>query len=135
MLGLIAGFVRGLRGAGLTAGTRIVLDTGVTPEAFAVRVAAHVVGCQVVPLRPGLTREHLRDILARDIGAVVTDDAAAGNRPPQRATSRCWKPAARYGSRHPSRPAPTTSPPGATATASASSTSPAAAPAGPRARW
>ncbi|CAL9339266.1 class I adenylate-forming enzyme family protein [Streptomyces sp. enrichment culture] len=77
VLALIAGFVRGLRGAGLTAGSRVVLDTGVTPEAFAVRVAAHVVGCQVVALRPGLTREHLRDILARGISAVVTDDAAS----------------------------------------------------------
>ncbi|MER7222155.1 fatty acid--CoA ligase family protein [Streptomyces rubradiris] len=73
----IAGFVRGLRGAGLTAGSRVALDTGVTPEAFAVRVAAHVVGCQVVALRPGLTPEHLRDILARDISAVVTDDPAS----------------------------------------------------------
>ncbi|MFF4492262.1 class I adenylate-forming enzyme family protein [Streptomyces sp. NPDC001544] len=79
VLVLIAGFVRGLRGAGLTAGARVALDTGVTPEAFAVRVAAHVVGCQVVGLRPGLTREHLRDILARDVDAVVTDDA--GRRP------------------------------------------------------
>ncbi|MFF5331627.1 class I adenylate-forming enzyme family protein [Streptomyces rubradiris] len=77
MLVQIAGFVRGLRGAGLTAGSRVALDTGVTPEAFAVRVAAHVVGCQVVALRPGLTPEHLRDILARDISAVVTDDPAS----------------------------------------------------------
>ncbi|WP_256096154.1 class I adenylate-forming enzyme family protein [Streptomyces sp. LUP30] len=77
VLVLIAGFVRGLRGAGLTAGARVALDTGVTPEAFAVRVAAHVLGCQVVGLRPGLTREHLRDILARDVDAVVTDDAAS----------------------------------------------------------
>ncbi|MFH9403861.1 class I adenylate-forming enzyme family protein [Streptomyces sp. NPDC017638] len=81
VLVLIAGFVRGLRGAGLTAGSRVVLDTGVTPEAFAVRVAAHVVGCQVVALRPGLTREHLRDILARDVDAVVTDDAASRPEP------------------------------------------------------
>ncbi|MFH9672332.1 class I adenylate-forming enzyme family protein [Streptomyces sp. NPDC017405] len=73
----IAGFVRGLRGAGLTAGSRVALDTGVTPQAFAVRLAAHVVGCQVVGLRPGLTGEHLRDILARGVDAVVTDDAAS----------------------------------------------------------
>ncbi|MEU2437446.1 fatty acid--CoA ligase family protein [Streptomyces rubradiris] len=79
----IAGFVRGLRGAGLTTGSRVVLDTGVTPEAFAVRVAAHVVGCQVVALRPGLSPEHLRDILARGISAVVTDDPAG--RPAQAA--------------------------------------------------
>ncbi|WP_257585833.1 MULTISPECIES: class I adenylate-forming enzyme family protein [unclassified Streptomyces] len=77
VLDLTAGFVRGLRTAGLTPGARVALDTGVTPEAFAVRVAAHVVGCQVVGLRPGLTRAHLRDILARDIDAVVTDDAAS----------------------------------------------------------
>ncbi|MET9171555.1 long-chain fatty acid--CoA ligase [Streptomyces misionensis] len=76
MLDLTAGFARGLRTAGLVPGARVALDTGVTPEAFAVRVAAHLVGCQVVGLRPGLTREHLRDILARDIDAVVTDDAA-----------------------------------------------------------
>ncbi|WP_222708195.1 class I adenylate-forming enzyme family protein [Streptomyces sp. PBH53] len=81
VLVLIAGFVRHLRGAGLTAGARVVLDTGVTPEAFAVRVAAHVIGCQVVGLRPGLTREHLRDILARDIDTVVTDDAASRTAP------------------------------------------------------
>ncbi|WP_261399322.1 class I adenylate-forming enzyme family protein [Streptomyces misionensis] len=81
MLDRIAGFARGLRAAGLAPGSRVALDTGVTPEAFAVRVAAHVVGCQVVGLRPGLTREHLRDILARDVDAVVTDDAASRPEP------------------------------------------------------
>ncbi|WP_343235171.1 long-chain fatty acid--CoA ligase [Streptomyces sp. SID10853] len=74
VLGAVAAFVRGLRGAGLTAGSHVALDTGVSPEAFAVRIAAHAVGCTVIGLRPGLPREHLRSILARDVAAVITDD-------------------------------------------------------------
>ncbi|GAA2325101.1 fatty acid--CoA ligase family protein [Streptomyces kunmingensis] len=77
VLDAVATLVRGLRGAGLTAGSYVALDTGVSPEAFAVRIAAHTVGCTVIGLRPGLTREHLRSILARDVSAVVTDDTAS----------------------------------------------------------
>ncbi|WP_371793414.1 long-chain fatty acid--CoA ligase [Streptomyces sp. NBC_01471] len=85
VLGAVASFVRGLRAAGLTAGSHVALDTGVSPEAFAVRIAAHTVGCTVIGLRPGLPREHLRSILARDVAAVITDDAAGNAELPSEA--------------------------------------------------
>ncbi|MEU6388134.1 fatty acid--CoA ligase family protein [Streptomyces sp. NPDC046939] len=77
VLDAVAACVRGLRAAGLTAGSTVALDTEVSPEAFAVRIAAHAVGCTVVGLRPGLTDDHLRSTLARDVDAVITDDATA----------------------------------------------------------
>ncbi|MFE2376895.1 class I adenylate-forming enzyme family protein [Streptomyces sp. NPDC059398] len=76
VLAAVAAFVRGLRRVGLTSGSHVALDTGVSPEAFALRIAAHTVGCTVIGLRPGLPREHLRSILARGVAAVITDDAA-----------------------------------------------------------
>ncbi|WP_432159691.1 class I adenylate-forming enzyme family protein [Streptomyces sp. NRRL F-5630] len=77
VLDAVAAYVRGLREAGLTAGSVVALDTGVSPEAFAVRIAAHAEGCTVVGLRSGLTREHLRSILARDVSAVIVDEASS----------------------------------------------------------
>src|SRR4051812_50189293 len=54
MLDLVGRIASGLRAAGITAGTGVALALGVTPEAFAATVAAHVVGARVVGVRPGL---------------------------------------------------------------------------------
>ncbi|MET9290955.1 fatty acid--CoA ligase family protein [Streptomyces sp. NPDC003077] len=76
VLDLIGRCVTGLRAAGLGPGSSVALATDVTPEGFAVQLAAFVLGCRVTGLRPGLTPEHLGQVLADDIDAVVTDDLA-----------------------------------------------------------
>ncbi|MFR9728272.1 class I adenylate-forming enzyme family protein [Saccharopolyspora sp. MS10] len=73
LLELIGRFTAGLRAAGLGPGRGIALDTAVSPEGFAAQIAAHVLGCRVVGLRPGLTPPQLAHILDQDIAAVVTD--------------------------------------------------------------
>ncbi|GAA1299711.1 long-chain fatty acid--CoA ligase [Saccharothrix xinjiangensis] len=73
VLDLVARIAAGLRGAGLGPGDGVALLLGVTPEAFAVILAAHAVGARVVGVRPGLPDAQLRHLLGLDIAAVVTD--------------------------------------------------------------
>lgn len=77
VLELTARCVTGLRDAGLGPGHSVALDTGVSPEGFAVQIAAHLLGCRVTGLRPGLTPVQLTAVLRGDTDAVVTDDPAA----------------------------------------------------------
>jgi acyl-CoA synthetase (AMP-forming)/AMP-acid ligase II len=62
----------GLRAAGL-AGAAVALATGVTPESFAVQLAAHALGCRVVGVRPGYTPKQLAVLLGAGVDAVVVD--------------------------------------------------------------
>jgi fatty-acyl-CoA synthase len=62
----------GLRAAGL-AGGAVALATGVTPESFAVQLAAHALGCRVVGVRPGYTPKQLAVLLGAGIDAVIVD--------------------------------------------------------------
>jgi fatty-acyl-CoA synthase len=78
VLELIGRFAEGLREAGLGPGRSVGVHTGVTPEGFAVQIAAHVLGCRVTGLRPGLPPAHLAHVLAQDIDTVVTDETGAG---------------------------------------------------------
>jgi fatty-acyl-CoA synthase len=75
-LELIARFTSGLRAAGLRAGQGVAIATGVTPEGFAVRLAAQVLGCRVVGVRPGLTPAQLAVIVGRDVDALLVDELA-----------------------------------------------------------
>jgi acyl-CoA synthetase (AMP-forming)/AMP-acid ligase II len=77
LLDLIARLTAGLRSAGIGPGTGLAVALGVTPEAFAATIAAHVVGARVAGLRPGLTPGQLRHILGQEIAAVLVDDAGA----------------------------------------------------------
>ncbi|MFJ6216216.1 class I adenylate-forming enzyme family protein [Streptomyces sp. NPDC092296] len=77
VLDLIARCVGGLRRSGLEPGAAVALGTDVTPEGFAVQIAAHLLGLQVVGLRPGLTSGQLADVLSRGIHAVITDTPTA----------------------------------------------------------
>ncbi|MDG4830049.1 AMP-binding protein [Solwaraspora sp. WMMD1047] len=77
LLDLIGRLTAGLRGAGIGPGTGLAVALGVTPEAFAATIAAHVVGARVAGLRPGLTPGQLRHILGQQIAAVLVDDAGA----------------------------------------------------------
>ncbi|GAA3463905.1 fatty acid--CoA ligase family protein [Saccharothrix longispora] len=73
LLDLVAQVAAGLRGHGLGPGDGVALLLGVTPEAFAVIIAAHVVGTRVVGVRPGLPDAQVRHLLDLDIAAAVTD--------------------------------------------------------------
>jgi fatty-acyl-CoA synthase len=75
-LELIARFTSGLRAAGLGPGRGVAIATGVTPEGFAVLIAAHVLGCRVVGVRSGLTAGQLPYLLG-DVDAVVADESSA----------------------------------------------------------
>lgn len=75
VLDLIAAGVHGLREAGLGPARTLALRTGVTPEGFALQIAAHLLGCRVIGLRPGLTPGQLAHVLATGVDAVLTDAA------------------------------------------------------------
>ncbi|WP_062428404.1 class I adenylate-forming enzyme family protein [Herbidospora daliensis] len=70
MIGSMAGALdaEGLRGKA------IAFRTSVTPEAFAAQMAAHVLGCRVVGVRPGYSRAQLAHVLSMDVDHVVDDD-------------------------------------------------------------
>ncbi|KAH9907718.1 acetyl-CoA synthetase-like protein [Xylariomycetidae sp. FL2044] len=55
--------------------TTIALSTGVTPEGFAVQIAAHVLGWRVVVLKAGMPALQLAHVLG-DVSFVVVDDSA-----------------------------------------------------------
>ena len=72
---LVGRFTAGLRAAGLGPGDGVGIATAVTPEGFAAIVAAHVLGCRVVGVRPGLPVPQLRHVVG-DVDALVVDAAS-----------------------------------------------------------
>ncbi|WP_284750594.1 class I adenylate-forming enzyme family protein [Amycolatopsis sp. RTGN1] len=72
---LVGRFTAGLRAAGLGPGDGVGIATAVTPEGFAAIVAAQVLGCRVVGVRPGLPVPQLRHVVS-DVGALVVDAAS-----------------------------------------------------------
>lgn len=72
---LVGRFTAGLRAAGLGPGDGVGIATAVTPEGFAAIVAAQVLGCRVVGVRPGLPVPQLRHVVG-DVGALVVDAAS-----------------------------------------------------------
>jgi fatty-acyl-CoA synthase len=73
LLALVGDLVGGLRDAGLGRGSGVALHTAITPEAFAANIAAHVLGCRVVGIRPGWDRPQIDRVLADGIDALVGD--------------------------------------------------------------
>jgi acyl-CoA synthetase (AMP-forming)/AMP-acid ligase II len=67
-----------LRGRGLGPGGSVALTTAVTPGAFAAQIAAHLLGCRVTGLRPGLTPGQLAHVLSQGVDAVVADASTRG---------------------------------------------------------
>lgn len=51
----------------------VAVTTAVTPAGFAAQIAAHLLGCRVTGLRPGLTDRQLHDVLAGSPGLVLAD--------------------------------------------------------------
>ncbi|MEU9793684.1 AMP-binding protein [Streptomyces sparsogenes] len=77
VLELIGRCADGLRAAGLGPGRSVAVATDVTPEGFAVHVAAYLVGCRVTGLKPGMTPAHLAYVLSAGIDALVADETGA----------------------------------------------------------
>src|ERR671923_2936406 len=77
LLELIGRLAAGLRAAGLGPGRGLAVSLAVSPEAFAAQMAAHVVGCRVVGVRPGYTPGQLAHVLAMDVDALLVDPSTA----------------------------------------------------------
>jgi acyl-CoA synthetase (AMP-forming)/AMP-acid ligase II len=77
LLELIGRLADGMRAAGLGPGRAIAVRTAVTPEAFAAHMAAHVLGCRVVGIRPGYPPGQLAHVLGMGIDAVLVDPTTA----------------------------------------------------------
>jgi fatty-acyl-CoA synthase len=77
LLALIGRLAAALRAAGLGPGRGLAVSLAVSPEAFAAQMAAHVLGCRVVGVRPGYTAGQLAHVLAMDIDAVLVDGSTA----------------------------------------------------------
>nr|WP_202451034.1 fatty acid--CoA ligase family protein [Streptomyces sp. SID4948] len=78
VLDLVRRAVANLRAAGLGRGAGVAVTTAVTPAGFAAQIAAHLLGCRVTGLRPGLTPPQLAAVLAEDVEAVIADATTAG---------------------------------------------------------
>src|SRR5262245_55938781 len=75
LLELIGRLAAALRASGLGPGRCLAVSLAVTPEAFAAQIAAHVLGCRVVGIRPGYTPGQLAHVLGMDVDAVLVDRA------------------------------------------------------------
>ncbi|WP_242907331.1 class I adenylate-forming enzyme family protein [Actinomadura terrae] len=78
LLELIGRLAEAMLGAGLGPGVGVAVRTALTPEAFAAHVAAHVLGCRVVCVRPGYSAGQLAHVLDTDVAAVLVDASTAG---------------------------------------------------------
>ena len=77
LLELIGRLAAALRAAGLGSGRGLAVSLAVSPEAFAAQMAAHVLGCRVVGVRPGYTPGQLAHVLDMDVDALVVDRSTA----------------------------------------------------------
>ncbi|TDD31017.1 long-chain fatty acid--CoA ligase [Actinomadura sp. KC06] len=77
LLQLIGMLATGLKDAGLGPGDGLAVRTSVSPEAFAAHIAAHVVGCRVVGVRPGYAAGQLAHVLGMDVDALLIDPETA----------------------------------------------------------
>ncbi|MEV4454839.1 AMP-binding protein [Microbispora sp. NPDC049633] len=77
LLELIGRMAGAMRDAGLGPGKGVAVRTGLSPEGFAAQMAAHVLGCRVVSVKPGYTPGQLADVLGAGGDAVVLDRSTA----------------------------------------------------------
>src|SRR5918994_4883305 len=77
LLELIGRLAAALRAAGLGSGRGLAVSLALSPEAFAAQMAAHVLGCRVVGIRPGYTPGQLAHVLDMDADALVVDRSTA----------------------------------------------------------
>ncbi|KAI1373116.1 acetyl-CoA synthetase-like protein [Hypoxylon crocopeplum] len=78
ILDLVSRYVGGLRAAdaGLEPGNSIAVYTGVTPEGFAVQIAAHVLGLRVIGLKPEMATAQLPKIIV-EAKVLIIDKATS----------------------------------------------------------
>ncbi|MFD2416826.1 class I adenylate-forming enzyme family protein [Amycolatopsis pigmentata] len=76
LLMTIARYAGALRANGLHQNSEVAIATGVTPEGFAVQISAHVLGCRVVPVGPGLTPDQAARV-AGTADVLVVDETRA----------------------------------------------------------
>ncbi|WP_158845574.1 class I adenylate-forming enzyme family protein [Saccharothrix deserti] len=72
VLDLVRRTIRALREAGAGPGRGVAVATGVTADGFAALIAAQVLGCRVVGVRPGLPAAHLPHVVG-DVDVLVVD--------------------------------------------------------------
>ncbi|MEU7146525.1 AMP-binding protein [Streptomyces sp. NPDC045456] len=77
VLDLTGRCVRGLRAVGVGPGSSVAVAAGVTPEAFALHLAVHLLGARLTGLRPGLPPGHLARVLADGVDVLVHDEPSA----------------------------------------------------------
>ncbi len=77
LLELIGRLAAALRAAGLGPGRGLAVSLAISPEAFAAQMAAHVLGCRVVGIRPGYTPGQLAHVLDMDVDALLVDQSTA----------------------------------------------------------
>ena len=77
LLQLIGKLGAALRTAGLGPGRGLAVSLAVSPDAFAAQMAAHVLGCRVVGVRPGYTPGQLAHVLDMDVDALLIDQSTA----------------------------------------------------------
>jgi acyl-CoA synthetase (AMP-forming)/AMP-acid ligase II len=77
LLEIIGGLAAAMLDAGLGPGRGLAIFTAVSPEAFAAHMAAHVLGCRVVGVRPGYTARQLAQVLGTGIDALLVDSSTA----------------------------------------------------------
>lgn len=75
LLALIRRLASALTHAGLGAGDGVAIFTAVSPEAFAAQMAAHVLGCRVVGVRPGYTPRQLAHVLSLQLETLIIDSS------------------------------------------------------------
>lgn len=73
LLAMVRRLAGGLRDAGLGPGVGVGLVLSLSPQAYAVHLAAHTLGCRVAPARAGWSPPQLADALVDQVDAVVTD--------------------------------------------------------------
>jgi len=78
LLEMVHRLAGGLQDAGLGPGLGVGLVLSLSPEAYAVHLAAHALGCRVAAARPGWSPPQLADAMREQIDAVVSDQSPAG---------------------------------------------------------
>lgn len=78
LLAMVHRLVGGLHDAGVSPGTGVGMVLGLSPEAYAVHLAAHALGCRVAPARPGWSPQQLANTLWEHSDVVVADAPVGG---------------------------------------------------------
>jgi acyl-CoA synthetase (AMP-forming)/AMP-acid ligase II len=79
LLAMVHRLAGGLQDAGLGPGRGIGLVLSLSPEAYAVHLAAHTLGCRVAAARPGWSPPQLADAMRGKVDVVVSDRSTDGS--------------------------------------------------------